>query len=83
MYSDQYGEFACGYLGLKGERLCQSLLRYTYGKPVIGTAVVNLAIAGRNGTSVPFAKHAIVVSFSVLLICSVLQLTDTVTSHGV
>jgi len=31
--------------------------RYTYGKPVVGSAVVHLSIAGHNGTIVPFAKH--------------------------
>lgn len=36
--------------------------RYTFGKPVIGRAVVSLSIAGRNGTIVPFGEHRISVS---------------------
>ena len=42
-------------------------LRYTYGKPVLGTAVVYLSIAGRDGRIVPFARHNIMVSFFVLM----------------
>ena len=42
------------------------LSRYTYGKPVVGTAAVFLSISGRNYTDdvvVPFARHAFLVSF--------------------
>ena len=40
------------------------LSRYTYGKPVRGTAVVYLSIAGFDGQIIKFGKHTIVVSFS-------------------
>ena len=44
-------------------RLCRRFSsRYTHGKPVIGTAVVSLSLAGRNGSIVPFARHNIMVS---------------------
>ncbi|CAH3019175.1 unnamed protein product [Porites evermanni] len=37
--------------------------RYTFGKPVIGTASVYLSIVGRNGT-IPFGRHAIMLDRS-------------------
>lgn len=39
------------------------ILRYTYGKPVLGSVRVNLDIVGMNGTTFPFARSVIPVSW--------------------
>ena len=57
------GPKVCWFIACFDLPLFLWILRYTFGKPVLGNARVNLDIVGMNGTTFPFARPVITVSW--------------------